>query len=76
VDAYRVLLRNGPRGVSVDDVVEMKSLMLSEDIVAVDAAATLLFGMEPGEINYIGIADEMGVGKSDLSGLNIKRIRV
>ncbi len=76
VDAYRVLLRNGPRGVSIDDVVEMKSLMISEDIVAVDVAATLLFGIEPDEVNYIGIADQMGIGTADLSKLNIKRIRV
>lgn len=76
VDAYRVMLRNGPRGVSIEDVVLMKSLLLSEDMVAVDAAAALLFGMEPDEVNYIGIADEMGVGKSDLSELNIKRIRI
>lgn len=76
VDAYRVMLRNGPRGVSVDDVVIMKSLILSEDIVAVDAASALLFGMEPDEVNYIGIADEMGVGTADLDKLNIKRIRV
>jgi len=76
VDAYRVMLRNGPRGVSVDDIADMKSLMVSEDMVAVDAAAALLFGEEPSEINYIRIGDEMGIGTSDLSKLNIKRIRV
>jgi uncharacterized protein (DUF362 family) len=76
VDAYRVMKRNGPRGVSLSDVVEMKSLIISEDIVAADAAAAKLFGKEPEQIGHIRIANEMGVGTSDLSGLSINRITV
>jgi uncharacterized protein (DUF362 family) len=74
VDAYNVLKQNGPRGVSVNDVVVMKSLMLSTDMVASDAAAAKLFGVEPETIPYIKIADSMGVGKMNLASLNIKRI--
>jgi len=74
VDAYFVMKRNGPRGVSVDDVVTMKSQILSTDMVAADAAATKLFGMDPDEISHIKIASSMGVGKKDLNSLNIKRI--
>jgi uncharacterized protein (DUF362 family) len=74
IDAYYVMKRNGPRGVSVDDVVKMKSQILSTDIVAADAAATKLFGTEPDDIPYIKIADSMGIGKKDLSKLNIKRM--
>lgn len=76
VDAYRVMKRNGPRGVSVSDVVEMKSLIVSEDIVAADAAAAKLFGKEPEQIGHIRIANEMGVGTSDLTGLSINRITI
>ncbi len=76
VDAYRVMMKNGPRGVSVDDIVLMKSLIISPDMVATDAAAALLFGSEPGDIGHIKIADEMGVGTMDLSKLNIHRIVV
>lgn len=74
VDAYNVMKTNGPRGVSVDDVVQLKSLVISKDIVAVDAAATKIFGLEPDDIPYITIADEMNIGTKDLSKLNINRI--
>ncbi len=76
VDAYNVMKTNGPRGVSVDDVVQLKSLVISKDIVAVDAAATKIFGLEPDDIPYITIADEMNIGTKDLSKLNINRIRM
>ncbi|OGV05599.1 MAG: tat (twin-arginine translocation) pathway signal sequence [Ignavibacteria bacterium RIFOXYA2_FULL_37_17] len=74
VDAYFVMKRNGPRGVSVNDVVTLKSQLISTNMVVADSAAAKLFGSEPDEIPYIKIADSMGVGKKDLSSLNIKRI--
>lgn len=74
VDAYYVMKRNGPRGVSEGDVVLMKSQIISSDIVAVDAAATKLFGFEPKEVSYIKLANEMQLGIIDLSKLNINRI--
>lgn len=74
IDAYRVLMQNGPRGVSEADVSLKKSLILSTDMVAADAASAKLFGMEPEEVPYIGIADSMGLGTSDLQKLNIHRI--
>lgn len=76
VDAYQVMKQNGPRGVSVDDVVMMKSQILSTDPVAADAAAALVFGRKPEEINYIKYADAMGVGTMNLDTLSIKKIRV
>lgn len=74
VDAYWVMKRNGPRGVSVSDVVTMKSQIISTDMVAVDAAAAKLFGVEPNEVDYITYADQMGVGTMDLTKLKIDRI--
>jgi len=52
----------------------MKSLLVSRDIVAVDAAAAKLFGSEPEKIDYIRIANDMKVGTMDLSKLSINRI--
>jgi uncharacterized protein (DUF362 family) len=74
VDAYFVLKRNGPRGVSKGDVVLMKSQIISTDIVAADAASAKLFGIEPSEIPHIRIASELNLGQIDLSKLNINRI--
>lgn len=76
VDAYRVMKRNGPRGVSTEDVIMLDSMVISRDIVAADAAASKLFGFEPEDIPYIAIADEMGIGNKNLSELNIKRIKM
>ena len=74
VDAYYVMKRNGPRGVSAEDVVAMKAQLLSTDIVAIDTAAVKMFGAEPKDIRHIRIAAEQGVGRMDLEKLNIKRI--
>lgn len=76
IDAYRVMKRNGPRGVSVEDVIRLDSLIISKDIVAADAAAAKLFGFEPDDIPYILIADEMGTGTMNLESLNINRIKM
>jgi len=74
VDAYNVMLRHGPRGVSAADVVNMQSQLLSTDLVTADAAAAKLFGLEPDAVGYIRLASEMGVGRGDLENLAIRRI--
>jgi uncharacterized protein (DUF362 family) len=74
VDAYNVMKRNGPRGVSKEDVITMKSLLISGDIVAIDAAAAKLFGTEPEKVDYIRIANDMKLGVMDLNKLSINRI--
>jgi len=74
VDAYWVMKQNGPRGVSVNDILTMKSQIISTDIVAADAAAAKLFGVNPKEIGHIRLADEMKLGVMDLSKLSINRI--
>ena len=76
VDAYRVMKRNGPRGVSEDDVIRLDSMIMSKDIVAADAAATKIFGLEPEDIPYISLAHEMGIGNMRLEELNINRIKM
>jgi uncharacterized protein (DUF362 family) len=74
VDAYNVMKRNGPKGVSKDDIITMKSLLISRDVVASDAAAAKLFGAEPEKVDYIRIASEMKLGVMDLNKLSINRI--
>ncbi len=76
VDAYNAMMKNGPQGVSKADVLNMKSQLVSTDMVAIDAAAAKLFGMEPETVPFIRIADEMKLGTMDLSQLSIKRIKV
>ncbi|MDR4987977.1 MAG: DUF362 domain-containing protein [Bacteroidales bacterium] len=74
VDAYRVMTQNGPRGRSEADISVMRSLLVSTDIVAVDAAGAMMLGHEPEDIGHLRIAAEMGIGSIDLEALNIKRV--
>lgn len=74
VDAFNVLMRRGPRGISTKDVVQMSSQLIATDMVTADAAAARLFGAKPHDIHYIRRAAEQGAGRMDLENLSIKRI--
>jgi len=76
IDAYRVMTKRGPKGVSVEDVILMKSLIISRDMVAADAAAAKLYGIEPETINYIKLADQSKAGTMNLNSLSINRIKL
>jgi uncharacterized protein (DUF362 family) len=76
VDAYRVMKRNGPRGVSEKDVVIMKSQIVTTDPVAADAAAAKFLGSNPDDIRYIELAANINLGKMDLKRLLINRIKL
>ncbi len=80
VDAYRIVKSNGPVGKSAADVVTLKSLIISPDSVAADAAAVKLFSqVEPIDISlvrHIGLAEKANVGTQNLDKLNVKRIKM
>jgi len=76
VDCSNVMTKNGPQGVSKEDVVNMQSLLISPDWIAADAAAAKLLGRNPADINYISLAHKMGLGNMNLESVNIKRIKM
>lgn len=76
IDCYNVMVKHGPQGVSKEDVVQMKSQILTADWVAGDAAAAKMLGVDPQRIDYIPIAYKMGLGNMNLDSLNIKRIKM
>jgi len=76
IDCYNVMVKNGPQGVSKEDVVQMKSQIITADWVAGDTAAAKMLGVDPFKIDYIPIADKMGLGTMNLDSLNIKRIKM
>jgi len=76
VDAYNVMKQNGPRGVSAGDIVNMKSLIVSTDPVAADAAAAMIFGAQPADVRHIQLAADMGLGRMNLKELSIDRIKM
>ena len=73
IDAYHPMVRNGPRGKTAEDCVEMRWLLASTDIVAVDAAAAKLLGHNPADITHVKIGHEMKLGRMDLENLDIRR---
>ena len=74
VDCYNVMTRNGPRGVSLADIVNMKAQLISTDMVAVDTAAARLLGLDPNNVDHIPMAHQLGVGSMDIDSLNIHKI--
>ncbi len=76
IDCYNVMVKNGPQGVSKQDVVQMKSQILTADWVAGDTAAAKMLGIEPERIEYIPIAHKMGLGNMKIESLSIKRIKM
>jgi len=73
IDAYHPMVRNGPRGKTIEDVVEMRTLLASTDIVAIDAAAAKLLGHTPSDITYVKIGHEMKLGRMDLENVDVRR---
>jgi uncharacterized protein (DUF362 family) len=74
VDAYRVLMSNGPsgpRGSNALNVELKKTLLMSKDIVAVDTAAAKIFGKDPEDIGYIKIGHQQKIGNMNLKDLKI-----
>lgn len=74
VDAYLVMTQNGPRGTSEADLTRMRSLLVSSDILAVDAAGAMLLGHQPNDIGHLRIGAEMNIGNINLDELNIQRV--
>jgi len=73
VDAYRVMKRFGPRGSTPEHVALEKTLLISKDIVSVDAAASKVYGMAPEKVRYIRLGHELNIGNMNLNELNIQR---
>jgi len=77
LDAYSPIARNGPQGNSTADLLpNVKTLLASTDIVAIDAAGARTLGHNPADIGYIRLAAKAGFGRMDLEKLNIARIKL
>jgi uncharacterized protein (DUF362 family) len=74
VDAYRMLMDNGPTGGNLNDVKLAKTIVASHDIVAADAYATTLFDLKPETISYVKAGAARGIGTMDLKSIKIEEI--
>ncbi len=63
IDCYRVLIRNGPTGGSLDDVLLKKTLVAGTDPVALDAyVAKAYWNLEVSSLPYLRMASQRGLG--------------
>jgi uncharacterized protein (DUF362 family) len=74
IDAIRILVRNGPSGGSLSDVLTRDTLLLSNDQVAADSKGATLFGINPDQVGHIALAKKWRLGTDDLKELLYKRI--
>ncbi|MDR1543114.1 MAG: DUF362 domain-containing protein [Prevotellaceae bacterium] len=80
IDGYRLLRQNGPQGKSAADVVTSKALFLSQDIVAVDTAATKFFStireMPLDHVGHLANGEKLNLGTMNIDKINVKRIKL
>ncbi|MBF0548692.1 MAG: DUF362 domain-containing protein [Candidatus Riflebacteria bacterium] len=74
IDAYRILLRNGPQGGDPKDVKLTKTLIMSPCTVAADYTAVSLFDMKPLDIELLQEAVKRNLNKVALPVANLKKI--
>ncbi|MDR1080526.1 MAG: DUF362 domain-containing protein [Deltaproteobacteria bacterium] len=75
VEAMRVMISGGPRGRGDSRYLSSQMLLASEDPVAVDSACASIFSSAGLPVpTYITLAAERGIGKADLSALNVQRL--
>jgi uncharacterized protein (DUF362 family) len=73
LDAYRILLRNGPQGGRLSDAQLHKTVVAGVDYVAVDALGATFFDIKPEELPFLKLASEKGIGRIDLEKLKIEK---
>ncbi|MGD0580818.1 MAG: DUF362 domain-containing protein, partial [Bryobacteraceae bacterium] len=72
LDAYRVLMRNGPTGGSLDDVALKQTVIASTDPVAVDAyAAQAFWGLDERTLVHLRLAAERKLGTTRYDSLRV-----
>ena len=63
IDCYRILIRNGPTGGNLEDVLLKKTLVASSDPVALDAyVAKAYWNLEVDALPYLKLAAQRGLG--------------
>lgn len=71
LDAYRVLIRNGPTGGNLDDVRMPKTAVAGTSQVAVDAYGATIMGWKPTDLPSLVEASARGLGDVDLASYSV-----
>ncbi len=76
LDAYRILVRNGPQGGRLSDVELFETMVAGVDYVAIDALGATFFGLTSHELPYLQLAHKMGHGEINLEKLKFVRRKI
>jgi uncharacterized protein (DUF362 family) len=77
MDAYRVLMRNGPTGGSLADVELRKTLIASTDPVALDAyVAKAFWDIDSQRLAFLRLAEERGLGQMEFGNVRSRIVNV
>ncbi len=74
LDAYRVLMANGPQGGNLNDVKLVKTVVAGVDPVAIDAFGASFLGLKAEQIPYIVIGHQRGLGNMNYAELQVKYV--
>jgi uncharacterized protein (DUF362 family) len=73
LDAYRILVRNGPTGGNLEDVSLKKTMVAGTDPVALDAyVAKAWWNLDPEHLPYLQMAAARGLGTVDFDTLPVR----
>lgn len=76
VDAYRILLRNGPVGGRLSDVELRRTVIASTHIVHADVTAAVLFNRDPRHIEFLQAAHARKMGEIDPAKIAVKNVSI
>jgi uncharacterized protein (DUF362 family) len=71
MDAWRVLVRNGPQGGNIDDAKDMHTVIASVDQVAADAYGCTLIGQKRENLPYLAMGEKRGLGTTRWESLRV-----
>jgi uncharacterized protein (DUF362 family) len=74
MDAWRVLVRNGPQGGNIDDARDMHTVIASVDQVAADSFGCTLIGQKPENLPYLAMGEKRGLGTTRWETLRVRQV--
>jgi uncharacterized protein (DUF362 family) len=74
VDAWRVLMRNGPQGGNIDDAKDMHTVIATVDQVAADSFGCTLIGQKRENLEYLAMGEKRGLGTMRWENLRVKEV--
>jgi uncharacterized protein (DUF362 family) len=74
VDAWRVLMRNGPQGGNIDDARDMHTIIATVDQVAADSFGCTLIGQKRENMPYLAMGESRGLGTTRWENLRVKEV--